>query len=66
MIKTRLIRLLSHAGKYIVYHVLWQWLALVCQIVVVFSVAGLLESAAAGRFGSRTCFGRQPCLLRLS
>ena len=48
MIKTRLIRLLSHAGKYIVYHVLWQWLALVCQIVVVFSVAGLLESAAAG------------------
>ena len=43
MIKTRLVELLSHAKKYIVYTVLWQWTALLSQIVAVFSVAGLLE-----------------------
>lgn len=48
MIKTRLIKLLSHAGKYIVYNVLWQWFALLCQIAVVFSITALLEGAATG------------------
>ena len=48
MIKTRLVRLLSHAKKYIVWNVLWQWMALLAQILAVFSVAGLLESAFAG------------------
>lgn len=48
MIKTRLIKLLSHAGKYIVYNVLWQWFALLCQIVVVFSITALLEGAVTG------------------
>lgn len=42
MIKTRLVRLLSHAKKYIVYNVLWQWIALVAQIISVFTIAGLL------------------------
>ena len=48
MIKTRLIKLLSHAGKYIVYNVLWQWFALLCQIAVVFSITALLEGAVTG------------------
>lgn len=48
MIKTRLIKLLSHAGKYIVYNVLWQWFALLCQITVVFSITALLEGAVTG------------------
>ena len=48
MIKTRLIKLLSHAGKYIVYNVLWQWFALLCQIAVVFSITALLEGAVIG------------------
>lgn len=48
MIKTRLIKLLSHAGKYIVYNVLWQWFALLCQIAVVFSIKALLEGAVTG------------------
>ena len=43
MIKTRLVGLLSHAKKYIGYTILWQWLALISQIVAVFSIAGLLE-----------------------
>lgn len=43
MIKTRLVGLLSNAKKYIVYNVLWQWLALLAQIVAVFSIANLLE-----------------------
>lgn len=48
MIKTRLIKLLSHAGKHIVYNVLWQWFALLCQIAVVFSITALLEGAVTG------------------
>lgn len=43
MIKTRLVRLLSHAKKYIVYNILWQWIALLAQIAAVFSIADLLE-----------------------
>lgn len=43
MIKTRLVGLLSHAKKYIVYTILWQWLALLSQVMAVFSIAGLLE-----------------------
>ncbi len=43
MIKTRLVGLLSHAKKYIVYTILWQWAALVSQVLAVFSVANLLE-----------------------
>ncbi len=43
MIKTRLVGLLSHAKKYIVYTILWQWAALLSQVVAVFSIANLLE-----------------------
>lgn len=49
MIKTRLVRLLSHAKKYIVYNILWQWAALLAQIVAVFSIAGLLGLLADNR-----------------
>ena len=43
MIKTRLVGLLSHAKKYIMYTILWQWAALLSQVVAVFTIAGLLE-----------------------
>ena len=43
MIKTRLVGLLSHAKKYIAYTILWQWIALLSQVLAVFSVADLLE-----------------------
>ena len=43
MIKTRLVGLLSHAKKYIVYTILWQWAALLSQVVAVFTIADLLE-----------------------
>lgn len=43
MIKTRLIGLLSHAKKYIVYTILWQWVALLAQILAVFSITDLIE-----------------------
>ena len=45
MIKTRLVGLLSHAKKYIVYTIMWQWLALFSQIAAVFTIAGLIEAA---------------------
>ena len=50
MIKTRLISLLSQSKKYIIYQVLWQWLALLVQIVAIIQVARLLEEAVDGRF----------------
>ena len=43
MIKTRLVGLLSHAKKFIVYTILWQWAALLSQVLAVFSIADLLE-----------------------
>ena len=43
MIKKRLVGLLSHAKKYIVYNVIWQFAALFTQIIAVFSIAGLLN-----------------------
>lgn len=46
MIKTRLVRLLSHAKKYIVYTILWQWAALLSQVLAVFFIADLLERVA--------------------
>ncbi len=59
MIKKRLVELLSHAKKYIVYQVAWQWLSLLCQIVMIYCVSMLLEqalfwevtAAEAARFG---------------
>ena len=41
MIKTRLIKLLSHSKKYIAYIVFWQWIALLAQVTAVFTIADL-------------------------
>ena len=48
MIKTRLIRLLDHAKKYIVLQVIWKWLSLLCQVVMIFSLSLLLQKAWDG------------------
>lgn len=42
MIKTRLDGTLSHAKKYIVYTILWQWAALLSQVLAVFTIADLI------------------------
>lgn len=52
MIKTRLVRLLSHAKKYIVYNVMWQWMALIAQVVSVFTIAGLFGKLYAKKAAS--------------
>lgn len=44
MIKTRLIKLLSHSKKYIAYTVFWQWISLLAQIKGVFTIAELLDT----------------------
>ena len=44
MIKKRLVSLLSHAKKYIVYQVIWQWLSLLCQILMIYSASVLIEN----------------------
>ena len=45
MIKMRLIRLLKGAGKYIVYQILWQWISLLAEVVIVYHIAKLFEDA---------------------
>ena len=45
MIKKRLVGLLSHTKKYIIYQVVWQWLALLCQILMIYCASVLLEQA---------------------
>ena len=44
MIKTRLVRLLSHTKKYIVWTIVWQWLALLGQIVSIFAIGRLVDA----------------------
>lgn len=51
MIKMRLVRLLSHAKKYIVQNIVWQWIALLAQIVSIFSIANLLEQVLFASVG---------------
>ena len=58
MIKTRLIKLLSHAKKYIVFHILWQWLSLLCQVVTIYAAATLLEAALNGGVDSSLLIAR--------
>ena len=41
MIKTRLIKLLSHAKKYVVYQVLLQWISLAAQIILIYCLSSV-------------------------
>ena len=54
MIRKRLLELLSHAKKYIYYQVIWQWFALLCQILMIYSVSMLLEQAVFRQVTART------------
>lgn len=60
MIKTRLVRLLAHAKKYIVFQVIWQWLSLICQIIMIYAASMLLERIL---FGDITISGLIQCVL---
>ncbi len=42
MIKVRLIKLLSHAKKYVILQVLWQWISLLAQILLMFTLTGMV------------------------
>ena len=54
MIRKRLVGLLSHAKKYIIYQVVWQWLALLCQVIMIYSASMLLETALFWNVTPRT------------
>ena len=53
MIKKRLIKLLSHSQKYIAYQVAWMLLSLLSQIMLVFTLAHLLEQALFSQLNTR-------------
>lgn len=63
MIKKRLVGLLSHAKKYIVYNILWQWIALLAQIAAVWTIAGLMESLIFGEVSENGIFRTIPVLV---
>ena len=67
MIKKRLVGLLSHAKKYIVYNIIWQWFALLSQVMAVFQVSLLLEQIlfeeATTREYQQTFFVLLVCIL---
>ena len=54
MIKTRLIKLLAHAKKYIVYQVMWQWFSLMCQVMMIRVIAGIIEDVYRGELTQST------------
>lgn len=56
MIKKRLVGLLPSAKKYIFYNVFWQWMALLAQMAVAFTIAGLLGQALLGGAGSKEIY----------
>lgn len=45
MIKIRLIKLLSHAKKFVFLQVLCQWVSLLCQIAVIFFITDIVQKA---------------------
>ena len=47
MIKTRLVRLLSHTKKYIVQTIICQWIALLGQIASIFAIGRLVDGILA-------------------
>ena len=52
MIKTRLVRMLDHAKKYIVFNIIWQWIALIAQVFIVFQVTHVLQCILLGSLKS--------------
>ena len=42
MIKVRLIKLLSHAKKYVALQVLLQWISLIAQVLLIFCLSGMI------------------------
>ena len=69
MIKKRLIGLLAHGKKYIVFQVLWQWFALLCQVLIIYAVAMTLDGAVFGtltekRLAIYACLGAGGMALR--
>ena len=48
MIKKKLIHLLSHSMKFVVQTVMWQWIALLGQILAIFSITHILELSLQG------------------
>ena len=42
MIKVRLIKLLSQAKKYVALQVLWQWISLLAQVMLIFTLSGMI------------------------
>lgn len=45
MIKIRLLRLLKQGTKYVLFEIIWQWLGLITQIVIVGCIAEVLSAA---------------------
>ena len=58
MIKKRLIQLLSHAKKHLIWQVALQWAALLCRIATIWATATLLDAALSGSLDQSLLLGR--------
>ena len=45
MIKTRLLKLLGKESGYVLLEIIWQWLSLMAQVIIVFSMAKIISAA---------------------
>ncbi|MBE5916715.1 MAG: ABC transporter ATP-binding protein/permease [Pseudobutyrivibrio ruminis] len=45
MIKVRLLRMLKEGSRYVLLEILWQWLGLIAQVIMVYCIARLLSGA---------------------
>ena len=53
MINKRLMNLLQDSKKYVAQMVVWNWLALLCNIIFIFSFAYLLENMFMGKITTK-------------
>ncbi|MCR4735042.1 MAG: ABC transporter ATP-binding protein/permease [Treponema sp.] len=59
MIKVRLIKLLSHAKKYVWLQVLFQWISLLAQVLLIYCLTSLISDAFAFLSGIKKDFSGQ-------
>lgn len=53
MIKKRLINLLADGKKYIAYQIIWQWVSLISQIIMVYTMAVMFQQALVGKVSTQ-------------
>ena len=54
MINKRLIQEMTKSKRYIYYHVLCQWISLICQIIIIILMSNLFDDLFTHQFNHHT------------